>query len=266
MVLVAPYTRLFTLQNAETTLIKECIFMHFWRNKRLEKWIGIKGYKRIKVENELLHGQNRYLRRQYKELKDAQDRFRTMRHEMENDYIVELEYLKRKQYDKLEEHYRQKAEFYPKKQCLIDTGNIGMDAILCSKLEDAQKEEIRIELENRVAGSIEIEDWDMSMLLGNLIDNSLEAVRELEAKDKWINIRILTDETAFFLEIRNPYEQSREKDCDGNYLTLKADKLLHGLGLLQVRRIARKYGGKVVFSDWGKVFCAKVFLYMNGGQ
>lgn len=229
----------------------------------MKQWKKGKSYRRLKAENELLQRQNVYLKKRYKELNDANNSFRVMRHEMANDYIVELEYLKRKQYDKLEEHYRQKAEFYPQKKCLIDTGNIGIDAILCCKQERAQQEGIHMELENRIAGGIGIEDWDLSTLLGNLMDNALEAVRELDAKDKWIRIRISTDETAFFLEISNPYGGRRRKDDKRNYRTLKADKRLHGLGLLQVKRIARKYGGRVVLSDENNRFCAKVFLYMK---
>jgi len=229
----------------------------------LGKWSKRKEYQRLKIENELLQGENHYLRKQYEELKGVQDRFRIMRHEMKNEYAVELEYLKRKQYDELERHYLRKADAYPGKRRFTDTGNMGLDAALGSRLKRADQEKIRIELDNRIRGRIAVEDWDMSMLLGNLIDNSMEAVRELEAKDRWIRIRISTDGTAFFLEVSNPYGESRKKDGRGNYLTGKQDKLLHGLGLFQVKRIARKYGGRAAFSDEAEVFCTKVLLYMN---
>ncbi len=253
------------LMVCEITLIKAKIYISL-EEQGLKDWKGAKSYKRLKAENTLLQEQNEYLRKCYEELIGVHKCFRVMRHEMANDYLVEAEYLRRQEYDKLEEHYRRKAEFYPAKRRLVDTGNIGMDAILCAKLEKAQQEGIRIELENRITGSIEVGDWDMSTLLGNLIDNSIEAVRMLKAQEQWIRLCISTDETAFFLEISNPYAQSRKKDSKGDYQTLKADKWLHGMGLFQIRRIARKYGGRVVLSDEANIFCAKVFLYMNRGQ
>lgn len=208
-----------------------------------------------------LHQQNKYLRKYRRELEGQHRQLCVMRHEMANEYILEMEYLERGLYSQLEEHYRKRTGYFHKKSCVVDTGNVGMDAILTNKLEEAEKERIKVDFENQVMGKVFIDDGDLGRLLGNLINNAIEAVRH--AGEGEIRLQIRTDGTAFFLEITNPYKGVIKKNKKGGYETRKADRQFHGLGLGQVKRIARKYGGTVVINDENNCFDVKVLLYMR---
>ncbi|MDE7249440.1 MAG: GHKL domain-containing protein [Lachnospiraceae bacterium] len=94
------------------------------------------------------------------------------------------------------------------------------------------------------------------------MNNAMEAVRALEMEKRKIMFRIRADETTFFLEISNPYKGSRNKNGKDRYLTQKSDRWFHGLGLLQVKRIVNKYGGKVLICDKDNCFDVKILLYM----
>lgn len=220
-------------------------------------------YRRLKADCQRLRMENEYLRERSNKLDRQQRQLCAIRHEMANEYILEMGYLEKGLYRQLKEHYKEKVGYFETEaeSTLVDTGNVGMDAVLSCKLKEADLEDIQIDFDHQVDRKIGIEDGDLSSLIGNLMNNAMEAVRQLESEERKIMLRIRADETSFFLEISNPYKGSRNKS--GNtYLTQKSDRRFHGLGLRQVKRTAHKYGGRVVISDKNNCFNVKILLYM----
>ena len=99
----------------------------------------------------------------------------------------------------------------------------------------------------------------MCILLGNLLDNAIEAVRGLDREKREIRVRMMTPNNMFLLEIQNPYEGVRRK-VQERYLTTKSDHNLHGLGLDSVKRIVEKNGGFLEISDENQIFQVNVTL------
>lgn len=225
---------------------------------------NVEKYKKIKADYLRLRVQNAYLKERGRELGRRQKRLRIIRHEMINDYILETGYLERGLYQRLEKHYEKKAGYFGAKgkRELVDTGNVGMDAILNHKLKEAEQEGISIDFEHQVSGRVKIADADLNTVIGNLINNAMEAVRQMELEERKIILKIRADQTTFFLEIRNSYQGVLRKDKKDEYLTQKSGRQFHGLGLLQIKRVVRKYGGKVVIKDKNGCFDVRLLFYM----
>ena len=100
---------------------------------------------------------------------------------------------------------------------------------------------------------------EMCILLGNLLDNAIEAVREVERKKRKIQVRMMTPNNMFLLENQNPYEEVRKK-TEQQYLTTKTDHTLHGLGLGSVKQIVEKNGGFLEISDENQEFQVNITL------
>lgn len=127
-----------------------------------------------------------------------------------------------------------------KKQQYVDTGNFILDGILNYKIQEAATREIWIKAEVKVPTELELSVYDMNIILTNLLDNSIEAVKG--TVDKRIQIHIMYSKSRLQIKIRNPFEGRRVKE-KGDYITTKADKTKHGYGLKNVGKIVKKYDG-----------------------
>lgn len=220
-------------------------------------------YRNETVEINLLKQQNVYVKARYVEMEKQWLRLRRMRHNMANNCVLEMSYLEKKQYELLMEHYRERLGIIRKQEDVIQTGNIAIDSILNYKLCVAGEVQIVVNRIIEIADEVRISNLDLNILIGNLFDNAMEAVRGLKPEKRKIDLCIKTDKTAFLLEIRNPYEGRRQKDREENFLTGKKDKIFHGLGLKEVKEIVKKYHGKFTVEEKEEEFRVGIFVYMD---
>ncbi len=122
----------------------------------------------------------------------------------------------------------------------VYTENIAVDSILANKIKIAKEKNIDINLELDIQTQINIPDIDMCTILGNLIDNSIEACEKLET-EKIINMRIVTKGNNIIIKIRNN-TNGKLKEHNGRFITTKSYGM-HGIGLEQIDNIVRKYKG-----------------------
>jgi signal transduction histidine kinase len=140
----------------------------------------------------------------------------------------------------------------------INSGHLVIDALVSNALNTAYLSNISFKSDIRIdKDKINIERYDLSVTLGNLLDNSVEACKKVPAlEDRYINISIITTETALVIDIIN----SKNRNNGNGIKTDKPDKLQHGLGLSNVAAIAEKYGGTLSVTDNESVFEAAVVL------
>ena len=141
-----------------------------------------------------------------------------------------------------------------------NSGNEILDTILMSARLNSRKENVQITCiaDGRLLSGIE--NTDIAALFGNLMDNALEAVREIRDPERRL-INLTVEARKKFLVIR--CENCCEKEQvfrDGLPVTTKKDTANHGIGTRSIRRIAGKYGGNVAFSTENGWFSAKIML------
>lgn len=140
------------------------------------------------------------------------------------------------------------------------TGNKVLDVILTSKSLYCQKH--NIQLITIVDGaSLEFMDiMDISALFGNILDNAIENTMKVEEKEKrLIHLTITTQKG--FLRIRTEnYFNGELKIKNGLPVTLKSDKLNHGLGLKSIKAIVEKYHGSMTFDTKNQWFELRILI------
>lgn len=222
----------------------------------------------LKQENESLIQQNTSYRQQLETLRNDSDNVKTLGHDLKNHISVLIglynqgEYNKMKEYlDGLNAHMSQDEETDNDYPIVYDTGNFEFDAIINKKLEQCKKLGIETDIKIIIPENINIEPTDMAALAGNLFDNSIRAVKELDEAERRITVEAKYNKDIFYIKFSNRFEGRLIEGDKGELLTTRQDDKNHGIGLLSVKRIAEKYDGDVRIKSENNCFEIIVMLY-----
>lgn len=141
-----------------------------------------------------------------------------------------------------------------------NTGNLIVDSIVNSKLQDAKEMGIEITSNVVLPASVKLNTDDMVVILGNLLDNAIEACDKVKA-EKYIKLFMYYEEGCIFVRIINSFDQIINK-YNGELVTIKKDKSLHGFGIKSVKSTVEKYNGIIEIVSEGKEFSVDIMLYI----
>ncbi|MCL2695890.1 MAG: ATP-binding protein [Clostridiales bacterium] len=145
---------------------------------------------------------------------------------------------------------------------LYETGNEIADALLSDKQNTAQAHNIQINFDGLIPPK-GISPMDICIILGNALDNALEACRQLPADEsKTVSVSSHISNGFLFLFLTNPVKEN--VPVFGNTLpTTKSDKENHGIGLLSIQNAIKPYAGDLSLSCENRIFTAKIVLDLN---
>lgn len=142
---------------------------------------------------------------------------------------------------------------------VIKTGNVMVDAILNSKLSLIQSHGIIVNAKAIVPSNLKISEIDLCTIIGNLMDNALEAcLRQTEEETRFIRVFIGILKEQLYLSVYNSYS-SEVRKIKNTYLSTKGTEN-HGFGLMRVDRIVKKYEGFINRKNEEGVFATEVML------
>ena len=127
------------------------------------------------------------------------------------------------------------------------TGNKVLDTILTGKSIYCQNHWIELTCVADGEALSFMDPMDLSSLFGNLLDNAIESVDQIEAKERRL-IHLAVSHQKGFVRIR--IENCYDKEPiikNGKVQTSKSDKRYHGYGLKSIENTVKKYGGSVTF-------------------
>lgn len=138
------------------------------------------------------------------------------------------------------------------------TGNVSLDAILNSKLSVAEKEDIRINCKAEVRENLTIEDIDLCVIIGNLIDNAVESCRKMpEGMERFVRIYLCIRKQQLYLAVTNSTAEVIRK-LDAEYISNKRGD--HGHGLKRIDLVVEKYNGYIRRANEPGVFSTEIML------
>lgn len=144
----------------------------------------------------------------------------------------------------------------------VKTGSTVLDAVLLGKANAAEERGVTIQMEfltDFSAGGIS--DFDLCSVFGNLLDNAIDACGRLPDTDRRVLLRVKKQMDMICVYCENRYAAIRQEN--GSFVSLKADKGAHGLGLRQVRRIAEKHGGMLHIHAENGIFSISVLFHTD---
>lgn len=139
------------------------------------------------------------------------------------------------------------------------TGDKALDYLISSKLALAEQERIKTKVNIEYPHNTNIRSVDLTTILGNLLDNALEAVQTAPNDLRFLNLTIRRINAMLIIKVENGYGNAPKRE-DGKLLTLKSDKAFHGWGLKSVQTAADRYDGIISTNDKDGIFQSVVTL------
>lgn len=218
-----------------------------------------------KYETEMLKNQVQFYSNQLNVILQSERKAKALRHDMKH-HMNELKLLANRYGAKDIENYIDHMEdFIHNPKEFVASGNVEIDSVLNYMLHKA-KEVLRT-VNAKIMLPEEIKhSFDLNVLIGNLLENAIEAAQKTERK--YLNVYIALKKGVLVIQVDNSFIVCtilEKGDKIGNRILLstKEKKEQHGIGLSNVKKIVESYNGKMDIQIQEDIFSVKLFLYIS---
>jgi len=235
-----------------TAIILVGIFMIVW---------SLYGYLQILVDKRTLFYQSNLMEKHCEEVQNMYRQTRGWRHDYHNHIQTMKAHLMMGNLKELERYLNELDADLTTVDTVIKTGNIMMDAILNSKISLAKVKDIQIDAKAVVPEALgdSISEVDLSLIIGNLMDNAMEACMEIEKQEeRFIRVYIDILKGQLYIYVMNAAVGRRKRK--GNLYESTKKKGYHGFGLMRIDKVVEKYHGYLERQDEENVFATEIML------
>ena len=210
----------------------------------------------------LLQKENELYSRQCEIMQSSTEDLQAFRHDMSNQLIILNHLLEEGKDEEARRQLDQLSHFIKGKVIYSTSGNTIIDGLVNYKLQSVASENIKVETEIVVPEQLNIDIADLVTLLGNLLDNALEALKKVDREQRILTIKIMFSQERLIGRITNTY-------CgeiylrDDKILTSKKEKQKHGYGLSNVEKIIKKYNGYMEIDHANGEFRVDFIIYLS---
>lgn len=216
---------------------------------------------RRQLDSHLKQQQMDFISQQYEIIAGNQEETRRQRHELKNNYLAIETMAKKGDVQgilgfvqdlnrKLHANVRQAA-----------TGNVAVDAVLNYKIEHTWVKGIQFKLDLNIPVTLDVKDAVLCGVLGNAIDNAIDACARIPVSDRIISVVMAVDRKNLFVEVTNNYDGVLLTDKLGHIITRKEEGAFHGFGLSEIHQLLEQNNGtmETVWSD--RQFQTRIIFY-----
>lgn len=216
-----------------------------------------------KIQVALLKKQNSYYDKQFELMQISQNAIKSVKHDLKNHLLIIGSYIEEDKKEKALTYIQDILELTVVKKGKIFSGNFAIDSILNFKLQEAEQNNISVILEQEIPEGLNVTSCDMTIILGNLLDNAIQAAKKLnEEKKREIQIHITYSKGRLFIQINNYYNGKLFIE-NNKIVTSKADKENHGIGLQNVENALEKCNGIMKIKASEEVLSVTVLMYIE---
>lgn len=213
------------------------------------------------VDRRISNYQNDLISKQFNEVENIYKQMRGWKHDYHNHIQVMKAYLELERYEDMDKYLDNLAKDLTSIDTVIKSGNIMVDAILNSKLSLAINQNININAKATVPKNLSIADVDLCVIIGNLMDNAMEAAVKIEnTEERFIRVYIREMKEQLYISITNSVG-GEVKKINYEYISTKLS-MNHGFGLKRIDNIVKKYNGFINRQNEEGVFATEIILPM----
>lgn len=195
---------------------------------------------------------------QYENLSIRMNEARQARHDIRHHVAVLDSYLNAGEYEKLREYLQSYKKTLPSDRAMIFCSHYTINTLLLYFAQQAEDHHIDFSVSAKLPAQVGIPDNILSVLLGNLLENALEACLAFQDGPAGISVKARSESDALFFQIDNSCGKKPVCDKEGYYLSSKHKG--RGIGLMSVRNIVAQYDGLLEINQDQDRFCVSVLL------
>lgn len=191
----------------------------------------MKKISQISLQNKAMQAEMKYIA----EVKKSQSTIRRLRHDLKNRNLVLMGLLDQRKITEAKNYLAQSFDQLAKTSTFY-TNDPVLNYLLNEKNALAQANHIDFQIHALISKQISLDNDILSVLIGNLIDNAIEANQRLNVGvSRYINLTIKQFKKDLLIEISNPYDDAKKKT--------RAHRQTEGLGLKNIKSIIEHYNG-----------------------
>lgn len=204
----------------------------------------------LKITFNNIQNSNQAYRNQLEIMNESQKQIRLIKHDMKN-HFLHLKYdLDNKKYEEANKYIEKMTKNVTLDKEYVKTGNVDFDCLLNFKLSMAKKMNVEFACHIVLPEKLCIDAFDLTVILGNLLDNALNALHD--AKIKILNIDINYSIGMIVMKIENTFSEMPKKYDNPHE---------HGYGLISIRNSLEKYNGKLQNDIIDDKYVVKAVIY-----
>lgn len=220
----------------------------------------IKKSNRERLKLELAAQTQGFEERRYRDSMEILNRTHHMRHDIKNQLLLVRMQLDSQNIENASIELNRILENVENVGDLVTTNHQVADYIVNTKLANLKD---RIVVVTGLIDTCEIEDMDLSILLGNMLDNAIEATEGI--KGARIELRFFRKDYYLNILCRNSISSSVLKE-NPKLKSTKKNKEQHGFGTRSMREVVKRHNGMISFFEEEGMFCVHIMLPLAGMQ
>lgn len=203
-----------------------------------------------------LRNQITYQHQKYTQLSEAYRSIRSFMHDTKKHLFYIEKCVNDKEYDKIIPYSKETMKDLESRYCRINTGNLVIDAFISNYILQTSQHGIDLTTNLKIdCNTIPIDDYHLTIILGNLLDNALNAC--LQQNYGKINIAIQTVENTFTIYITNTYIIPPDENPLEN---IEEIDFIHGYGLKNVKNSVAACGGIILINYEKSIYSVSIIF------
>lgn len=194
---------------------------------------------------------------QYKRISDNIENSRKIRHDFKHHTLALQGYLTSGEIEKAEEYLSQYATMLYEQELVKLCDNTIVNTVVQHYRALAKEKEIAFSAHIEIPKETGVQDSDIAVLLGNLLENAITAAELAVKENRDVGLNIICSGKMLAITVDNGFDGNTNM-VQGEYLSLKENHI--GVGFSSITSIAEKYNGGVEFSHDERVFHSSVML------
>ncbi len=199
---------------------------------------------------------------QYNTLAESIEQVREARHDLRHHLKMVQAMVREKDYDKINAYVTEFTASQPIDKRIIICENYAANAVLSYFIAKAEEANINFSANFCMAKNIPVKDSDLCVLLGNSIENAIEACSIMQGANRFIRVTAEENAGRLYITVDNSFSGVVKRNSE-SYLSSKRDYVTSGIGLSSIKTVAEKYNGAVKTEIKDNVFCLSVMLNIN---